>query len=230
MSEEIGPYIEQYLGFALKRRREEAISFLSGLADSKKFSLLQMFHILAAAQQQVGSLWAKGTITVADEHYATEVTLEAIDLLPSKLKVFRRQKIGSALLANFVDGEFHTVGLKMFSQLLKAEGWDVELFTLPLHLATFFKFLETTGRRFDLICCSVTMDFNIDDLKSMLKVLRTNIHTKNMKILVGSQLFQQQRFAVQMIDDETKEPLADFLAKDFDLGIEFVRKIKLDRE
>lgn len=228
MSEEIGPYVEQYLGYALKRRKEDALSLLSRMADSKKFTLLQMFHILAAAQQQIGSLWAKGTITVADEHFATEVVQEAIDLLSTKMKVFHRQKMGSALFANFVEGEYHTVGLKMFSELLKSDGWDVELFKSPMHVASFFKYLETARRKFDLICCSITMEFNIDDLKSILKILRTNIYTKNTKILIGSQLFLQQRFVDQMIDAETKVPLADFLAMNFDSGMEFVKGIELN--
>jgi len=129
-------------------------------------------------------------------------------------------------LANFVEGEYHTVGLKMFSELLRADGWDVRLFTTSLHVANFFKYLESAGKRFDLICCSVTMEFNLEELRSILKILRTNIHTKNMIVLAGSQLFVNKRFRDKMIDEETNKPLADFLSKSFEDGIEFVRSIK----
>ena len=128
-------------------------------------------------------------------------------------------------MANFVEGEYHTVGLKMFSELLKADGWDIELFTTSLHVANLFKYLESTGKRFDLICCSVTMEFNLEELRSILKILRTNNHTKYTKVLVGSHLFLEKRFRDKMIDEETNKPLADFLAKDFEDGIEFVRSV-----
>lgn len=227
MTGDLPAQVDKYLGFVLKKQREDALALLRSLADSKKFALIQLFKILANAQQQVGSLWAKGAITVADEHYATEVTQEAIDMLANKLRTFHRESTGSALLANFVEGEYHTVGLKMFSELLKADGWNIELFTSSLHVANLFKYLESAGRRFDLICCSVTMEFNLEELRSVLKILRTNIHTKDTTVLVGSQLFLNKRFRDKMIDEETNEPLADFLAKSFDEGIEFVRGIKV---
>ncbi len=225
MTEYLSTHLDQYLGFMLKKQREDALAFLGDLAESKKFTLIQLFQILAKAQQEIGSLWAKGAITVADEHYATEVTQEAVDTLASKLRGFHREKTGSALLANFVEGEYHTVGLKMFAELLKDDGWEVELFSAPLHVVSLFKYLESAGKRFDLICCSVTMEFNLEDLKSILKILRTNIHTKDTMVLVGSQLFLDKRFIDLMIDEKTNTPLADFLAKNFDDGMEFVRKV-----
>ena len=69
------------------------------------------------------------------------------------------------------------------------------------------------------------MEFNLKELQSILKILRTNIHTKYTKVLVGSHLFLEKRFRDKMIDEETKKPLADFLAKGFEDGIEFVRSV-----
>ena len=226
MTEDLRAQVDKYLGFVLKKQREDALALLRSLADSKKFALIQLFKILANAQQEVGSLWAKGAISVADEHYTTEVTQEAIDMLANKLRCFHRVSTGSALLTNFVEGEYHTVGLKMFSELLKADGWDIELFTTSLHVANLFKHLESARKRFDLICCSVTMEFNLKELQSILKILRTNIHTKYTKVLVGSHLFLEKRFRDKMIDEETNKPLADFLAKSFEEGIGYVRTIK----
>jgi MerR family transcriptional regulator, light-induced transcriptional regulator len=224
--EDLPAQVDNYLGFVLKKQGEDALALLRNLADSKRFALIQLFQVLANAQQEVGSLWSRGAITVADEHYATQVTQEAIDVLANKLRGFHRESRGSALLANFVEGEYHTVGLKMFSELLKADGWNIELFTTSLHVGNIFKHLESSGKRYDLICCSVTMEFNLEELCSILKILRTNIHTRDTTVLVGSHLFQEKRFRDKMIDEETNQPLADFLAKSLEDGIEFVRSIE----
>ncbi len=211
----------------LKKEKDSALSFLRELVDSKQISLLQAFNILGASQQEVGSLWERGTITVADEHFTTEVTLEAIDLVSkrSTAKEFRREekRKGTALLANLVEGEYHTVGLRMFAELLKADGWDVELFPQPAHVSNVFRHIEKAGGKIKLVCCTVTMEFNLRELKSILKILRTNIHTKDSTVIVGSQLFRLKRFRDQMVDTETAKPLADFLAKNLSEGIEFVR-------
>jgi methanogenic corrinoid protein MtbC1 len=226
VTEDHSRYVDEYLRFTLKKQGDNALSQIEYLADSKKFSLIEILDILVAAQQQVGSLWAKGSITVADEHYTTDITLKAIDILQNKFRPFHRVYVGSALLANFVDGEFHTVSLKMFAGLLKVDGWNVDLFVAPLHVASLFKHIGRSLKKFNLICCSLTMEFNLEELASILKILRTNINTAGSVIIVGSQLFSEQRYIDKMTDQETGRPLADFFAKDFEDGLEFIRNNK----
>ncbi len=99
----------------------------------------------------------------------------------------------------------------------------LSVYESPLNITNILKHIEKSGKKFDLICCSVTMEFNLKELKNILKILRTNINTKNSLILVGSRLFTSKRVRDLMIDEETTKPLADFLAKNFDEGIEFVQ-------
>lgn len=219
-------YSNEYLRLVLKKERGGALAYLNNLADSYSFSLLQIFHVIASAQAEVGSLWENGAASIADEHFATEVALDAIELFSNKFKKYHREKIGTALVADFVEGEYHIIGLKMFGELLKSIGWEVELHASPLNITSILKHIEKSRKKFDLICCSVTMDFNLKEFKNILKILRTNIYTKDSIILVGSRLFTSKRVRDLMIDEETSKPLADFLAKNFDEGIEFLRAAK----
>jgi MerR family transcriptional regulator, light-induced transcriptional regulator len=223
MSEALSNYSNEYLRLVLRKERGGALAYLSTLVGSKNLSLLQIFYVLASAQSEVGSLWEKGAASIADEHFATEVALDAIELFSNKFRKYYREKVGAALLADFVEGEYHVIGLKMFAELLRSNGWDVELYASPLNVMNILKHIEKSGKKFDLICCSVTMEFNLKELKNILKILRTNINTKNSLILVGSRLFTSKRVRELMTDEETTKPLADFLAKNFDEGIEFVR-------
>jgi MerR family transcriptional regulator, light-induced transcriptional regulator len=226
MSEVLSDFANEYLRLVLKKERGGALAYLSVLVDNKNLSLLQVFHILASAQAAVGSLWEKGAASIADEHFATEVAIDAIELFSNKFRKYYREKVGTALLADFVEGEYHVIGLKMFAELLRSSGWDVELYESPLNITNILKHIEKSGKRLDLICCSVTMEFNLKELKNILKILRTNINTKNSLILVGSRLFTSKRVRDLMTDEETTRPLADFLAKNFNEGIEFVRTAK----
>jgi len=223
MSEDLSDYASEYLRLILRKERGGALAYLTSLVDSKNLSLLQTFHILASAQAEVGSLWEKGAASIADEHFATEVALDAIELFSNKFRKYYRAKVGTALVADFVEGEYHIIGLKMFAELLRSSGWDVELYESPLNISNILKHIEKSRKKFDLICCSVTMEFNLKELKNILKILGTNINTKNSLILVGSRLFTSKRVRDFMMDEETTKPLADFLAKNFDEGIEFVQ-------
>ncbi len=126
MDEALSDYANEYLRLVLRKERGGALAYLSGLVESKNLSLLQTFHVLASAQSEVGSLWEKGAASIADEHFATEVAIDAIELFSNKFRKYHREKVGTALLADFVEGEYHVIGLKMFAELLRSSGWDVE--------------------------------------------------------------------------------------------------------
>jgi len=226
LSEALSDYANEYLRLVLGKERGGALAYLSGLVDNKNLSLLQTFQVLSQAQAEVGKLWEEGAASIVDEHFATEVALDAVEIFSNKFRKYRREKIGTALVADFVEGEYHVIGLKMFAELLRSRGWEVELHETPLSIASILKHIEKSGKKFDLICCSVTMDFNLNELKNILKILRTNINTKNSLILVGSRLFGSKRVRDLMNDEETTKPLADFLAKNFDEGIDFLSNAK----
>jgi methanogenic corrinoid protein MtbC1 len=216
--------VSRYLKFELNRDRGAALSLMSELASSKIYTLLDLFNLLTASQQKVGELWANGTITVADEHFASETTLDSIDLVSEKMRRFNRSTRRSALVANMIEGEYHTIGLKMFSELLRSEGWSVEFYSSSLSVAQVIKYLEKTGKKFDLICISLTMQFNLAELLSVLKILHTNILTNSSKIIIGSQLFKINRNRNLLVDTETGTMLADYLALDFAGALDFIKQ------
>lgn len=194
------------------------------LADSKKFSLMDLFDILVVAQKQVSCApW--GVITIADEHYRTEVTLRAIEALSKKFPPPQGKSKGSALVANFLDREHHTVGVKMFAELLKANGWKVDFFATPLHIESLFDHIQKSSN-YNLICCALTMEFNLQEIARILKTLRTNANTRESVIVVGSPLFSEKRFIDKVTDEGTGKPLADLLAKNFMDGLEFIGNSK----
>ena len=208
----------------LNRDRGNALGLISDL-PAKGYTLLDVFDVLSGSQRMIGEMWAKGTITVADEHFATEVTLDAIEMASGKMKVFRREKKGSALLANFVEGEFHTIGLKMFAELLRSDGWEVEFYTSSLSVSQIFKYLQKSQKRFELICLSLTMQFNLEEFAGTLKILRTNLLTKDCTIIAGSDLFKTKRARGSLIDKETGRPLLDFIATSLGEGLKFVQSM-----
>ena len=215
----------EYLKEALNRQRGSALALVSGLAESKKYSMVEIFDVLSFAQQRVGSMWANGTATTADEHFVTETTLDAIGIVSQKLKKYFRERRETALLTNFIEGEFHNIGLKMFAELLRFEGWDVELYGSTLSVAQVFKHIEKSRKTFDLICISLTMGFNLGELRNVLKILRTNVLTNSSKIVVGSQLFKNKKNRDALVDEETRLPLADMLASSFEQGLKFIQSI-----
>jgi MerR family transcriptional regulator, light-induced transcriptional regulator len=76
---------------------------------------------LAPALVEIGDLWARGELTVAQEHLASGTIRAALQRL---LADQRGPVRGTAVLA-CAPGERHEVGLLMIAVLMRADGWEV---------------------------------------------------------------------------------------------------------
>jgi methanogenic corrinoid protein MtbC1 len=81
-------------------------------------------EIIAPALWLVGRLWARGEISIADEHLATEISLRVLALQREATRTMRGRAGQKALLAAPA-GELHTVALQMIANLLRDAGYAV---------------------------------------------------------------------------------------------------------
>ena len=81
-------------------------------------------EIIAPALWLVGRLWARGEISVADEHLATEISLRVLALQREVTRTVKDRSGRTALLAAPA-GEQHTVALQMIANLLRDAGYTV---------------------------------------------------------------------------------------------------------
>jgi len=92
-------------------------------------------HVIRPALVLVGDLWAEGSISVADEHLATSISVRVTTLLREAFRVARRRGSRRILLAG-AQGEHHVVGLEMASSIIGHAGYDVRLFGADLPVAS----------------------------------------------------------------------------------------------
>lgn len=79
--------------------------------------------ILQPVQYQIGRLWERNEISVAEEHVATAITQYVLGHLYSLLEI-PEQTLGNALVTG-VRGELHQLGGNMVADVLEADGWNV---------------------------------------------------------------------------------------------------------
>jgi methanogenic corrinoid protein MtbC1 len=111
-------------------------------------------EIIAPALWLVGRLWARGEISVADEHLATEISLRVLALQREAQRTSAARRGRTALLAAPA-GERHTVALQMISNLLRDAGYTVLMLgpdVPPSALAE-----AAAGHEPDVICMTATM-------------------------------------------------------------------------
>jgi len=185
-------------------------------------SLADVYQVLGAAQVEIGSLWERGTITVSDEHFATGVTLDSISMAADRLRTFRREPGGLAYLSP-AEGEFHVVGLRMLSELLRSEGWETAINTSGALQPVSREVV--TNKKVDLFCLSATMPSNVPRVVQAVQAIMRAPDFAAAKILVGGPAFEhaEAREAIRSIKGGTSPSVC--LASNLSEAVEFARVV-----
>lgn len=207
-----------YLTSLLLLNREEATSLvLSKLASD--LTIRDIFHhVIYPVQQEVGRLWQENRITVLQEHYCTAAT----DLLITRIK---RGFIGVpravTALALCPDGEEHSLGIKMFSDLLESDGWKSVFIGPKCPTADVLKYLQAHAT--DLIAISVTTPLSFAKTRQLTGEIKSLLLEHAPLIIVGGA-------ALNSGPDVWKYLGADAVASDSSEGVEIANQLAARRK
>jgi methanogenic corrinoid protein MtbC1 len=203
-------YMLEYIRAVLDKDDGRAKKVIGRMLD-QECGMLQVFGVLAGAQFEIGDLWERGVISVADEHFATKTTLESIEIVSERLNRVRARRRGRALLCT-VEGEYHEVGLRMFSELLRNRGWDTVLLGSSFSASALVDRAKAAGGGIDLLCISATMQSGMPLLLETLRKLRTVPIYEKTKIVVGGALFSSKRNRLLLSESVAGKKLADYVS------------------
>ncbi|HET8566645.1 MAG TPA: B12-binding domain-containing protein [Solirubrobacterales bacterium] len=162
-------------------------------ARERGMRLLDLYEwVITPAMHEVGRLWERGAITIADEHLATELTQRVLTALraegmgePSEAT---RQEMPRAMLAA-VQGEQHVLGLRMAADLVEDAGYETLYLGADVPTEDLLTAVESHSP--DLLGLSVTMP----ELGPVLAetVRRAHRTRPGLDLLVGGQASASQR-------------------------------------
>ena len=180
-------------------------------------SLESIFEtIVTPAMHQVGELWLKGSVTVADEHLATHVVLTALQKLRSVM--VPPEPNGSSAICCACEGDLHELVVYLVALILESQGWNV----LNLGANTpLFSLQEMVSRqRPQLVCISARHIADLDRAAAEFAQLRRVANKLKAKIVLGGEAFSDPNMRGRFD--------ADFFAADFPALSQFA--VKLTRE
>lgn len=183
----LGVIAQQYLNSLLRRDRIPAFDLIFDAVKNNIYIKDIYLKIFQPVQLEVGRLWQMNQISVAMEHYCTAST----QLVMSRLYpyLFTGEKGEKKLVATSVSGELHELGIRMVSDIFEMEGWDTYYLGANTPHNSIISTLEEVGA--DVLAISATIPFHIDQVSDLIKGVRKNPQTANIKILVGGYPFNQ---------------------------------------
>jgi MerR family transcriptional regulator, light-induced transcriptional regulator len=139
-------------------------------------------RVIAPAMYEIGELWQRGALTVADEHLATALTNRVLAALRPPPDEVATPDRGRALLAA-VEGEQHALGLRMAADLLEDAGFDTVYLGADVPTEALLQAVRTLSP--DLVALTATMPTLAPRLEAVAAELR-QAHP-GLGLLVGGQ-------------------------------------------
>ncbi len=161
----------QYLSALVACDRPAATRAIEqGLAGGLDLPTL-LLQVLAPAQWEIGELWHRGEITIAQEHWASEATRREIERVTLAFRPSR--PLDKTVLVAAAPGDNHTLPARIVAALFDWQGWRVDHLGLAPPRRDFVDYVGHSGP--DLVALSVTLRPGVEAQKLTLALSRAGI-------------------------------------------------------
>ena len=141
-------------------------------------------EIFQEAQYEIGRMWERNVISVAQEHMATATTQFVMGQAYSHLPVVEPHR-GRMVLTG-VEGEFHQVGANMVADVLESEGWNVRFLGTDMPHGGICDAVEQ--HQAGVLGISATMLFNLPKVRDLIAGARDRFGA-DVRIVLGGRAF-----------------------------------------
>jgi MerR family transcriptional regulator, light-induced transcriptional regulator len=125
-------------------------------------------HVIRASQEEIGRLWQRNEISIAQEHMATAISQLAL------AELFRHEDLpqpnGRKVVVACVDGELHDFPARLVADELDVAGFDVRFLGASVPADALASLV--VRERPDLLVLSATMTFHADAVRAAVRRVR----------------------------------------------------------
>lgn len=203
---------KKYLEYVLSRKHRKANELIFNLIENNVSISDIYYYIFELSQKQVGKLWQKNELSIADEHYITAVTQSIISQMYPY--IFKNDITKDKIVCMSVEGELHELGIRMIADMLSLDGWDSNYYGANLPVRNVIKEIKVLKPK--IVVLSATLSTNLDKLEKTVNEIR--LIDKNIVIFVGGTALKNKENLATKIG-------ADHYTKNFKELIKLANKI-----
>jgi methanogenic corrinoid protein MtbC1 len=175
---------QEYLQALLEGRRPRCAEIVRRLVD-EGWGVKDTYEgLFQRSLYEVGDLWERNRISVADEHLASAVTQNLMQLLYPL--VFASERGSGSVVVTCISGEHHQIGARMVADIFEVHGWDAHFLGGNTPAPDLARIVLERNPTF--LCISVSMFFNLPSLVETVAIVREAAGI--VPILVGGQAFR----------------------------------------
>lgn len=145
--------------------------------------------LLVPAQREIGRLWHRGEIDVAEEHFVTEVTRKTIERV---LAIAPAAKpIGKTAVVAAVSGDAHDIGVRLVAARFETDGWRTIFLGKDMPCDDLVRMAARLDA--DVVVLGATLDTQREAVRVAIAALRAA--RPRQRVVVGGPAFSQNERA-----------------------------------
>ena len=144
-------------------------------------------QVIQPCMYQVGNLWQRGEISVAQEHLASIITDRVMAATYPRVAFGKPSKAKAVIM--MPPEEFHELGARAVADCLAMDGWDVSYLGVKLPQADLLRFLVGSTPFF--VAISLSVPCTLLDTQELVSAIKNHPELTKTRIMVGGQLFRK---------------------------------------
>jgi methanogenic corrinoid protein MtbC1 len=175
-----------YLRAVLAGERRVAMQLVTEAIGSGVTLSDVYLHVFQHTQHEIGRLWQRNEIGVADEHLATAITQMVMSQLYPML--FSGPRLPQTFVSACVGGELHEIGARMVADFFEMAGWKT--YYLGANTPANGVIRTICERKADVAGISVTISYNVAAAADIIRAIRSDASCRDTKVIVGGYPFR----------------------------------------
>jgi methanogenic corrinoid protein MtbC1 len=171
----------QYLDSLLRGDSQGANQLIQGAVEKSTEIRDIYLQVLKNVQLEVDRLWHANQLTIAQEHYCTDLTRRVMDSLHPYIQ--SSKSVNRTLIASCVTGELHEIGIHIVSDFFKLSGWKIYFTGANTPSPDIIHAIRQQNT--DLLALSVTIPWYVIEAEKLITEIRNTKEVKDVKIIVG---------------------------------------------
>ena len=193
---ELWPETEAFETALLDGDHQRALTIINQCIDDGHTFVEVELHVIQSALYDIGEKWQRSQVTVAQEHMATAIVQSVLTagLLRSPPLV----SIGKRVLLACVEGNNHSVGLRMVTDAFLLAGWDVQY--LGASVPTSALVLQVAEWKPDLVGLSVSFAHQLRVVKEVIAKMSEQLGGAKPAVIIGGLAINRFNQLADMVD------------------------------
>jgi methanogenic corrinoid protein MtbC1 len=176
---------EEFLAMLLQGEYRECLHLADGIVTSPETLVNFYLQVIQPSLYQVGNLWQRGVISVAQEHLASAVAARVMAATYARVEPMNPLKGRAVVTA--APNNFHEMGARMLADCLSIDGWEVDYLGANMPQSDLLGFLA--GSPPFLVAISSAIPCSLMETEEIVKGIKSHPYLQNTRIMAGGGFF-----------------------------------------